>query len=255
MVDGAPIDASPGASGSAGSKRAAPKRADSTPAGADKGTLDEILRKVSELGGALSVVGGRLDGIERREAERAAEQAEQRERLESRSHHREDSSASGRVDGDSDSDASRATYESFDSEASSAERAYLLVDPKRNKHWGARQLSHEADQEPHRFSQHGNQVYDDLRASRAGADGVLGLGLRWLNPGCLFLQTGVDGLADRIRDLERILEFASGETYDALCEMHADLVATYNTTRGAYDIVNGARTLVEGRARVQASGA
>ena len=35
----------------------------------------------------------------------------------------------------------------------------------------------------------------------------------------------------------------------------ADLVATFNTTKGAYDLTNGVRTLVEGRARVQASGA
>ena len=269
LVDGASTNAPTStpvavAAAGGGSKRASPKRTEQSPVRTDKGILDEILRKVSVLGGSLEVIGQRLDGVEQREAERVADSAVGDEQSKRGRGHTTSGAVGGlQLDGDDgdddDSDGSsrtsRASFETFDSDASDRDKEYLVVDPKRNKHYGARNLAHQDDQAPQRISQHGNQVYDDLRASRAGADGVLGLGLRWLNPGCLYLQTGVDGIGDRIRQLERILEIADGEVFDELCELHADLVATYNTSRGAYDIVNGARTLVEGRARVQSNGA
>ena len=222
---------------------------------------------MGEIRELLLGLSARLDTIERGGITSATRELDERE--EERTHEASGSRRAGqrpRRDGDAahddddddydddDDDASSDySFSSFDSDAS--DKAYLVVDPKRNKHWGAKQLAHDNDQEPHRFSQHGYQVYDDLRNSRAGADGVLGLGLRWLSPACLYMQTGVDGVADRIRSIERVLEVADGEVFEALYEIHTDLVATYNTLKGSYDIANGCRTLFEERARVQASGA
>ena len=183
-------NASPVGSGGGGEKQqSAPKRSEPSPARtADAATLNTILSKLEAIGNTVASFGQRIDGVEQREAERVAREAEHAnasrdERRGGRApahanvhaHDDDPSTDGGADDSEGESDvSSRASYASFDSEASSKE--FLVVDPKRNKHWGARRLAHDDEAEPHRFSQHGNQVYDDLRASRAGAEGILGLG-------------------------------------------------------------------------------
>ena len=61
----------PGGRGS-GSKRSSPRRSEPSPVRTDAGKLDELLRKMGELNTTMQSFGQRLDGVERREAERVA---------------------------------------------------------------------------------------------------------------------------------------------------------------------------------------
>ena len=56
----------------------------------------------------------------------------------------------GRSDDDDSPDerSDTASFVSFDSDASDEGKSFVQVEPKRNKHWGAKNLAHDADQEP-----------------------------------------------------------------------------------------------------------
>ena len=149
---------------------------------------------------------------------------------------------------------SRTTTASLDThdKESGSEKSYLRVQPDCG-FWNARELHHDKDQKPHRYSLHGNEWFDALReAGRRGGGGSIGFALRWLEPSSTYLKTGTDGLHDTLRAFEELLKSEEGCTADDLYDVRDELVACFNTLRGAFSMVNTLRGLFVERAKIVA---
>ena len=122
-------------------------------------------------------------------------------------------------------------------------------------HWKAKELAHDVDQEPHRYSLHGYEPFDGLKDGRHGGGGSLGLALKWMEPACLYLKTGCDALQGLVEGLDA---FGSTLDRDARRELGSylrQLGRVANTIQGSFDLANTYRTLIVERAKVQAPGA
>ena len=160
-----------------------------------------------------------------------------------------------------DSDGSESTLDSgaeslsSDGDSNESPKSFLRVQADCG-HWNARELTHDRDQEPHRYSLHGYEPYDVLvSGTRHGGSGTLGLGLRWNEPTCLYFKTGCDGLKNAIRLLDATRAGAGGRLRDELGDVREEFVACLNTLKGAYTMANTYRTLLVERAKVLSSGA
>ena len=230
----------PGGAGTG--KRASPKRQEQSPVrtGLDE-KLSAIGQQLERLLADQSKICQRLDSVESREAQHVAARSDFDEWRNGKSMHASTRDASGDSDSGYSSDRSdvtRSSLASFDSSGDGeGEKEYLVVQPT-NPHWNAKSLSHDDQQEPHLYPLHGYQTYDDLRASRAGADGLLGKGMRYLMPIALYSKTGVDGLRDTIRQLDLVLEGVDRDAYNALKDVRDDFIASYNTLLSAYGLTN-----------------
>ena len=189
----------PGGAGTG--KRASPKRQEQSPVrtGLDE-KLSAIGQQLERLLADQSKICQRLDSVESREAQHVAARSDFDEWRNGKSMHASTRDASGDSDSGYSSDRSdvtRSSLASFDSSGDGeGEKEYLVVQPT-NPHWNAKSLSHDDQQEPHLYPLHGYQTYDDLRASRAGADGLLGKGMRYLMPIALYSKTGGTGCVTR----------------------------------------------------------
>ena len=223
-------DAPSGAPSPAGTpvaaKKPSPRRQEPSPVRATvtervEGKIDEIMLALGKLTSTVVDMGERLDAVER------GSDADD-----------DDDLGDDEDSGDGSSVSSGAAISSDEDDDA---QPFLVVQPNCG-HWGARQLHHDVDQEPHRYSLHGYEPYDGLKEGRRGGGGTLGLGLRWLEPGCLYLKTGVDGLKKSIKGLDSLKDsLADPDDRRATRELRDDLVATLNTLKGAFGGGRGAR--------------
>ena len=157
--------------------------------------------------------------------------------MEASDYHADSDSGSG---GSSDLDSLASSLDSGDG------KDYIRV-PKRLGLPMATERHADADQRPHRYSLHGNEVYDKLCTGKRGDGGTLGFAMRHLEPTRLYLKTGLQSLRSLTRELAR----QTGPDDD----FTAELRATFNTLEGAFDLLNQFATLIVERAKVVSPGA
>jgi hypothetical protein len=205
--------------------------------------LDELLLAVGGLQSNLSDLSARTDRLEGDAAAVGAGAAAVQ------------ASATNQSHGESSSESSEySSSEESDYAPSERGTQYAQVQPDCG-HWNARQLFHELDQEPHRYSLHGYEVHDGLRDAKHGGGGTLGLALRWMEPACLYFKTGTDALAATLSNLRELEEKLGPRLRSEMSDHLADLTACINTLDGAFELANTYRTIVVERAKVQAPGA
>ena len=190
--------------------------------------MAEMQSAIASIADQLSLFGRRIDG-------RFAEMDERFSQVASDASGRESSDAS-----ESDSATSTDSSGSNGSDARGLEYVAVRADCGFCK---APERAADADQMPHRFSLHGYEPYDDLKSGRHGGSGTLGTIMQHLEPGVLYLKTGLDGL--------RTCKAAVARR-DPL---RADLEAVYNTLNGAFGLINTLRTIICERAKVVRPGA
>ena len=198
---------------------------------ADFARLAEAIDKISVQMGELSNRTLQLERGRRHEAEMAS-----------------DSESSS--DGSGYSQSSTYATSTDDSEGGGD---YTRVQPDCG-HWKAKELAHDADQEPHRYSLHGYEPYDGLKDGRHGGGGSLGLALKWMEPACLYLKTGCDALQGLVKGLDALGATLDRDARRELSPYLRQLGRVTNTIQGSFDLANTYRTLIVERAKVQAPG-
>jgi len=210
---------------------------------------DDNAARHAELLGAIAGLADGLKDVKQRVTEL--------EDYTSRGHEASDESdGSGGYSSDSSSRISSEQLSSDDDEGNG--KSYVTV-PRNLGHWNCKELEGNNDQQPHRYPLHGYEPFAGLQSTRSGGGGTIGLGLRWMEPACLYYKTGLGGLKNGLRRLDQLRDDvrAGGApvTRDELADLRHELMASYNTLAGAFELANTYRTLLVERAKVLAPGA
>ena len=237
-------DKSGSSAGTASGKKPLPKpRSQSPGRDAEADRHAELLAAISGLSSELKSVSTRVSELEQ-ESSRGHPASED-----------EDRSDGGYFSDGSSRGSSEASEQLSSSDDESDGKSYIRV-PRNLGHWNCRELEGSNDQMPHRYSLHGYEPFDGLQQTKHGGSGTLGLGLRWMEPTCLYFKTGLGGLRNSLKRLDELRDDmrAGGEpvTRAELADLRHELMAGYNTLAGAFELGNTYRTLLVERAKVLA---